>query len=151
MVNQMISEGTLTITEHEFAAQFNALDAAMLFVANSTLHLPESAAYDLQLACEEIFLNIISYAYPNYIAHQLGRIIITWADDPVQRKTTVTFTDTGIPFNPLATDDPDLTSPLTRRRVGGLGIMLVRNKMNVVQYERLGDRNVLLITKNWDK
>jgi len=142
---------TLRTTTRDFPAKFTALNEAMIALDDQLRGLPERAAFDLRLACEELFLNIINYAYPSYAAHTKGRIEIVWVDDPVARKTFVTFTDTGIPFNPLTHPRPKLDTDVFRRRVGGLGIMLIRDRLSDLEYNRIDDKNVFSFTRNWDE
>ena len=59
----------------------------------------------------------------------------------------LTFTDTGRPFDPLQADDPDTKVPLSERKIGGLGIFVVKKMMDKVEYRRENDRNILTLTK----
>jgi len=134
----------------DFPARFGSLNDAMTALEEHLAKLPPRAAYDLRLACEEIFLNIVNYAYPAYEAHKKGLIRITWVDDPAARESTVTFQDTGIPFNPLKYPPPNLHGEVARRPIGGLGIMLIKKRMDKLDYQRIADKNVFAVTKKWD-
>jgi anti-sigma regulatory factor (Ser/Thr protein kinase) len=92
------------------------------------------------VAAEEIFVNIANYAYP---PGETGDVFISVKGDAVLR-----FEDTGQPYNPLEKADPDLDVPLMEREIGGLGIYLVKNLMDKVEYEHTGGKNVLTITKS---
>lgn len=59
------------------------------------------------------------------------------------------FSDSGVPFDPLKREDPDVTLPADERPVGGLGIMMVKKLMDSVGYERKDGRNVLTVLKNF--
>ncbi len=96
---------------------------------------------DIEIAVEEIFLNIASYAY----GQETGRVVITAETD--EKGIAITFADWGVPFDPLAKQDPDVTAAWKDRKIGGLGIFMVRQKMDSVEYERRGDQNVLRIFK----
>ena len=101
-----------------------------------------SDAMKLQLACEEIFSNIVFYAFDG----QSGPPIIVDLECN-QGTATVCFRDQGKEFNPLAHEAPDVEQSLDEREIGGLGIFLVRKTMDSVDYERSGSENVLTITK----
>lgn len=97
----------------------------------------------VELAIEEIFVNIASYAYPS------GRGDVTIAaevsGDP--KELTVVFKDSGVPFDPLAKEDPDITLPIEQRRIGGLGIFLVKDTMDDVTYRYADGMNILTMKK----
>src|SRR5262245_49078490 len=105
--------------------------------------LASKVIHDLNLAMEEILTNIISYGYTDNREHevkvrlsaQLGEVSVEIEDD-------------GQPFNPLEAPEPDITKPLEERKIGGLGIHLVRNVMDGLEYKRQGERNLLTIKKN---
>lgn len=101
-----------------------------------------SDAMKLQLACEEIFSNIVFYAFDG---HSGPPIIVDLECN--QGTATVSFRDQGKEFNPLAHEAPDVEQSLDEREIGGLGIFLVRKTMDQVGYERRGPENVLTITK----
>ena len=61
---------------------------------------------------------------------------------------TITFMDSGLPFNPLAKADPDVTLPAEKRRIGGLGIFMTKKLMDDVTYEYADGRNILTLRKN---
>lgn len=96
------------------------------------------------IAADEVFTNIASYAYPT--GGESGTIEIeVRLDNP---GLTVTFSDSGVPFNPLETPAPELEADVENRPIGGLGIFLVRKLMDSVEYRRENDRNVLLFRKD---
>ena len=98
---------------------------------------------EIVLASEEILVNIINYAYGD----KKGPVDVIC--QPCEKKgICVTFIDSGAPFNSLAASSPDLSLPLKDRKVGGLGICLVKNLMNEVRYDRNDGKNVLTIVKS---
>ena len=97
----------------------------------------------IELAVEEIFVNIASYAY----APGEGDVDLCMEISGEPAAAVITFTDQGIPFDPLQEEDPDVTLPAAQRRIGGLGILTIKKFMDDVQYERRGDSNVLTIRK----
>lgn len=98
--------------------------------------------FTFRLVIEEIAVNVVNYAYPEGVEGFLD-IDITATDDLV----TITFSDGGIPFNPLAKEDPDTTLSLEKRPIGGLGILLVKKMMDDVAYRYEDGRNILTLTK----
>lgn len=95
----------------------------------------------LQLACEEIVVNITSYAYPGDSDGYLD-VIIQKTD-----RIVIRFEDGGVPFNPLEHKSPDVTLPWKQRPIGGLGIFLLRRKMDDIHYEYADNKNILTIEK----
>lgn len=96
----------------------------------------------LRLACEEIIMNITSYAYPDDVDGYLDVDILR------TDRITIRFKDGGVPFNPLEQEKPDTKLSWKLRHVGGLGIYLVTKKMDAVSYAYENNRNVLTIEKN---
>ena len=105
------------------------------------LSCSEEVFFALRLACEEVVVNIASYAYPDD-AEGFIDIDIRKTDRIILR-----FEDGGVPFNPLNYEEPDITLPWEKRRIGGLGIYLVMKKMDAVRYEYANNRNILTIEK----
>jgi anti-sigma regulatory factor (Ser/Thr protein kinase) len=95
----------------------------------------------LRLACEEIVVNVASYAYPEGNDGFL---------DVTIRKTdriVIRFEDGGVPFNPLEQKPPNTGLSWRKRRIGGLGILLIRRKMDAIGYAYENQRNILTIEK----
>ncbi|MCL2217164.1 MAG: ATP-binding protein [Defluviitaleaceae bacterium] len=104
-------------------------------------NLPANLQSDILVAAEEIFVNIVHYAYK---PGQSGEVAINAS---ITDKAIFRFEDTGIPFNPLEIEAPDLNVALEERKIGGLGVHLVKNLMDKVEYERAGGKNILTFTK----
>ena len=105
--------------------------------------IPEGAHYQINVALEEVVINAIKHGNCNPAR---GAIEVALSLAGAELKATVT--DTGIPFNPLEAPPPDLGPDLASRKIGGLGIHLVRSLMQSVEYERLAGGNRLRLTKN---
>lgn len=104
-----------------------------------TERLPDAIAWRLRVVLDEIIANIVAYG-------GTGRSIdVSFHRGP--DRVQVIVMDDGVPFDPVARPEPDVTSPLEVRRPGGLGIALVKSLMDGVQYERT-DRNVLTVWTN---
>ncbi len=98
--------------------------------------------YHLTLALEELVINAITHGSCN---PQEGAIRLTMLLEG--EDVHVTFSDTGIAFNPLEAPPPDLSQDVLTRSIGGLGIHLVRSLIPSIRYERQGDRNYLFLTR----
>lgn len=102
-----------------------------------------SLASSLNLALEEAIVNVMNYAYPK---GQAGSIRLeAYANDA---RIKFVITDKGTPFDPTTTAEPDVTAPLDERHIGGLGIFLVRQLMDSVNYERVNNENILTLRKS---
>ena len=96
----------------------------------------------IRLACEELVMNITSYAYPDDVEGFL-EVDVEKTDERIM----IRFKDGGMPFNPLEHKKPDTKLPWKLRRIGGLGIFLVKKKMDDVRYAYEDNKNVLTIEK----
>ncbi len=105
--------------------------------------IDKGLASSLNLALEEAVVNVMNYAYPK---EKMGTIILeAYAFD---NSLKFVVTDNGIPFDPTATEEPDVHAGLADRPIGGLGIFLVTHLMDKVEYERTNGNNVLTLSKN---
>ncbi len=105
---------------------------------------PPKAVFQIELAIEEIFVNIVSYAYRPEIGTAMIRCEI--CEDPL--RVTIEFQDHGKKFDPLARDDADTSEEALLEREGGLGILLVKKSMDAVDYRYEDGKNILTICKN---
>lgn len=96
----------------------------------------------IRLACEELVMNITSYAYPEDVEGFLEVDV-----EKTDERIVIRFKDGGMPFNPLEHKKPDTKLPWKLRRMGGLGIFLVKKKMDDVRYAYEDNKNVLTIEK----
>ena len=104
--------------------------------------MPTQIAIDV--AVEELFVNIAGYAYEQ--GEGAVAVQVTVHEDPLS--VEITFIDNGVPYDPLAKEDPDVTLSAKERKKGGLGIFLVKNTMDDVSYEYKDGKNILTIKKN---
>lgn len=101
--------------------------------------------YKIDLAAEEIFVNIAHYAYKDKLPEEEGSV---WLNCSMENDTlTMIFKDTGIPFNPLAKADPDITLSAEERKIGGLGIFLTKKYMDSIDYKYEDGANILTMKK----
>lgn len=101
------------------------------------------AQMQIDLAVEEIFVNIARYAYQPEKGDVT--VCIEVSDEPVC--VTIIFIDHGVPYDPLAKEDPDVTLSAEDRRAGGLGIFLTKQVMDEITYEYRDGRNILRMKK----
>ena len=96
------------------------------------------------MAAEEIYANIAHYAYGG----ESGDAVVQMEVTPDPKSCRITFRDHGIPYNPLEKEDPDVTLSAEEREIGGLGIYLVKEAMDRVEYEYKDGCNILTIEKS---
>lgn len=126
-------------------ARVDVLDDVLAFV-DSVLEendCPMKVSMQIDVAVEEVFVNIASYAYSDGTGK--ADISIEVEDDP--KKIVIEFSDNGMPFDPLAKEDPDVTLSAEERQIGGLGIYMVKRSMDDVKYRYENGCNILTISK----
>lgn len=108
--------------------------------------IPPKVVMELNLSLEELFTNIVFYAYPAQGDHVITIDFMLISEKTLQ----ITLTDDGIPFNLLESNVGDaLEKPIEERKIGGLGIHFVREMMTSVEYHRIDDKNIVILTKNF--
>ena len=95
----------------------------------------------IDVCLEELFVNIAHYAYPNGVGWAEIRISVS------DGAAVITLVDGGTPYNPLEKPDPDVTLNADERAIGGLGIFMVKKKMDTMTYAYEDGHNVLTISK----
>ena len=106
-------------------------------------HLPSAVVFDINVVLDELLSNTIQYGYA---AGAKQAIQVTLSATPTA--VEIRIEDDARPFDPLAAPAPDLTLSLADRPIGGLGIHFVRKLMDVVEYRRDNNRNILFLKKN---
>jgi anti-sigma regulatory factor (Ser/Thr protein kinase) len=101
---------------------------------------------EIELAAEEALVNIFNYAYQG----NEGDVEVICKLDP-QDRLIIEILDSGVPFDMLSLGEPDTTADISERKVGGLGIFLIRKLMDDVQYQHEGTKNVLSLIVNKSK
>ncbi len=97
----------------------------------------------IDIAIDELFGNIAQYAYHPGVGPATVRVELT--EDPLA--VVLTFIDHGVPYDPLAKEDPNISLSAEERGIGGLGIYMVKKTMDGVDYEYKDGQNILRITK----
>lgn len=106
---------------------------------------PIKAQTQIEVAVDEVFTNIASYAYDDSDG------LVTIDADMLEGEEGIklTFIDQGKPYNPLEKEDPDITLSAEERPIGGLGIFIVKKTMDDVVYSYENDSNILSIIKRF--
>ena len=131
--------------EQSFDATIANLMAVTLFIDEwlESLDCGMKAQTQIDLAVDELFTNIASYAY----APGSGEATIRLNFDEAGRVASVTFIDSGVPYDPLQKPDPDVTLSAEEREIGGLGIYMAKKATDRMDYRRENGRNILTIYK----
>lgn len=104
---------------------------------------PVKVQMQIDIAIDELFGNIAHYAY-NPVAGP-ATVQVEVRQKPLE--VIITFIDNGIPYDPLAKGDPDITLSAEEREIGGLGIYMVKKSMDEISYEYKDGQNILKIRK----
>ena len=128
-----VMEITLDATKENLTEALGFVDAFL-----ESADCPMKTQMQLDIAVEELFVNIASYAYPEGKGTAVLRI-----GTPEPESVEITFIDSGIPYNPLAKKDPDVSLSAEERQIGGLGIFMVKKSMDAMDYEYKDGQNVL--------
>ncbi len=145
ILNYVRRMGETGMVEREFPANEASLNDIIAFAEEEleAIGAPPAAMMPLTVAVEEIFVNIAHYAYPG----QPGTMKL--AIQPEEDGVSLRFTDHGMPFDPLSRRDPDITLSAEERKVGGLGIFMVKKTMDFIRYRFENGQNILTLQKNF--
>lgn len=108
-----------------------------------SLHCSRKVKAQIDIAIDEVYSNIANYGYDG-LDGEVSVTLETAAEPPA---VLLTFIDEGKPFNPLGREDPNVKLPARERKIGGLGIFMVKKSMDDVQYEYREGKNILTIRK----
>ncbi|MBQ1903634.1 MAG: ATP-binding protein [Ruminococcus sp.] len=129
----------------DILAKTENLDTVIDFVNEHLdgVECPMKIQMQIDVAVEEIFVNIANYAYGTGEGPATVRINV----DNQNKIVDITFIDNGVPYDPLAKEDPDITLSAQERQIGGLGIFMVKKSMDDVTYEYRDGHNILTLKK----
>jgi anti-sigma regulatory factor (Ser/Thr protein kinase) len=130
------------VKELKIEAKLENLDTVLDFI-NAELdgkNCSMKVQHLIDIAVEEIFVNIAHYAYDPLIGDAVIRAAI---GDEI----TIEFEDRGKPYNPLEKDDPDITTSVEERYTGGLGIFMTKKIMDTTEYRHEDNKNIFVIKK----
>ncbi len=126
-------------------ASLDQLDTVQEFISErlEQYACPMKAMMAIEIAVEEIFVNIANYAYRPEVGE--ATVCCEVNEDPME--VTIQFLDHGKPFNPLEKEDADISQDALLEREGGLGILMVKKSMDSVSYSYENGKNILTILK----
>ena len=110
-----------------------------------TADCPLKTRLQIDLALEEMYINIANYAY----APDTGDMELLAGFSEDGKEVTLILKDRGIPYDPLAKEDPDVSLPADKRKIGGLGIFLVKKTMDSMEYVRQDGYNIVTMRKRF--
>ncbi|WP_158289434.1 ATP-binding protein [Paenibacillus flagellatus] len=125
--------------------ELKELDRLRSFLADSAgaYSLDDRTLYRLNLICDELVTNIVSYGYgEGEKGTRRIEVSLTGRPDGVE----IRIADDGVPFDPLSRPAPDLSADVDERGIGGLGIHFAKTLTDAALYTREGERNVLRLT-----
>ncbi|MBR3102410.1 MAG: ATP-binding protein [Lachnospiraceae bacterium] len=134
------------MSELNIAATIENLNDVMTFVTSilEEMSCPVKEQMTIEIAVEEMFVNVAHYAYTT----KTGMVRIKCLPLDNNKAVEISFEDEGVPFNPLAKEDPDTTLSVEERPIGGLGIYMVKKSMDNVYYEYKDGKNFFRMRKN---
>jgi serine/threonine-protein kinase RsbW len=125
-------------------AVFSNLEEVLEFVRTNakSYGMCKTTLPDVILAVEELLVNIISYAFPDRVNGNMEVQCAKKGDSLI-----VCIIDEGNPFDVTAVAAPDVSTPIHERKIGGMGIFLVKNVVDTILYKRKGKKNILTLKK----
>lgn len=102
-------------------------------------------AKQLFIAVDEIYTNIVNYAYEG-----VGKIELSASFNQTDNTLKITIKDSGFAYNPLEKPDPDIAKRIKDKTVGGLGVFMVKKLTDSIEYYRRENENILILNKKID-
>ena len=138
-------KGGARMTNKTFPAKTEALSDVLGFVEETLegFECPMKIQTAICVAIEEVFVNVAHYAYPESV----GDMTLHIGFDEESRAITFRMIDKGVPFDPLAKPDPDITLSAEEREIGGLGIFIAKKTMDSLSYSYENGENILTMIK----
>ena len=135
----------ISMSDLKITATLENMEKVQAFVQEKLdkYSVSEKIKAQIDIAVEEIFVNIANYAYGD----KSGNAILSFGFDENERLMTLVVKDNGTPFNPLEKAEPDITLSADEREIGGLGIFITKKTMDTVSYSYENGQNILTMTK----
>ncbi len=133
------------MVQKTFTASDDTLNDALAFIEEELekVDCPLKTVMQITVCVEEMYVNVAHYAYGDNV----GQVTLT--TDYTDGMFSITLTDSGMPFDPLKKDDPDITLSAEERNIGGLGIYMVKKSMDEVSYVRENNKNIFTMKKRF--
>lgn len=110
---------------------------------------PVKTQKQLDIAIEELFVNIAHYAYPGATEEAPGKAKVAYTYSAVPPTITIELSDKGTPYNPLKRADPEQPATADEAEIGGLGIMMAKRCVDDIDYRYEHGRNIITFSKGW--
>ncbi len=110
---------------------------------------PVRAQKQIDIAVEELFVNVCHYAYPEATSEQPGMVRVSYTYSAEPPSVRIDIADDGVPYNPLAKPDAVTPDDIMDVPIGGLGILMAKRSVDDMRYERVNDSNIVTIEKKW--
>ncbi|MBQ8527778.1 MAG: ATP-binding protein [Lachnospiraceae bacterium] len=132
-------------------AEVSQLDRVLAFLESALEEggCPTKTSMQICVSAEEIFVNIANYAYPEQGGQCTMDIEVSADTEKGTGDVSLTVTDSGKEFNPLEREDPDIHLSAEDRQIGGLGIWMVKQSMDYVEYRYEDAQNKITFGKKW--
>jgi anti-sigma regulatory factor (Ser/Thr protein kinase) len=130
-------------------ASLDQLDVVNEFIARELekYDCPMPAQMQLDVALEEMFVNVCHYAYKD--SDEPGGCVVSYLCTSHPRGIVIALVDKGWPFDPLTRKDPTKPTSIQEAKIGGLGIFMTKKSVDDIAYMRAGDKNVVVFGKMW--
>ncbi|MCY4120295.1 MAG: ATP-binding protein [Acidobacteria bacterium] len=137
-----VPEGCIDEMRMELSPRLSAISslAEVIEEFGKNHNIPDAPIYFVNLEIDELMTNYVAYAFRKVRKPRMNVILRTFAD-----KLVLVVEDSGPPFNPLETEEPDLSAGIEERRIGGMGLHLVRKYPDHIDYQCVDDRNILTL------
>lgn len=141
----MVGAPLISMKDLLVESKIEDVEVVMKFVESElqSLGCSDDAWMQIKLAIDEIFGNICYYSYGS----DSGPVKVSVGMSEDNKSVLLTFSDSGIPYDPLEADIPDVELDGDERPIGGLGIFLVRELMDDITYEYKDGNNILCLIK----
>jgi sigma-B regulation protein RsbU (phosphoserine phosphatase) len=125
-------------------ATIDAIEKVAIFLETTLENagVPMMEAARIQLAVEEAVTNVVNHGYQGETGDVSVKCLIN------DFKIEITITDSGVAFDPTKIPPPDISADIENRKIGGLGVHLIRSVMDEVSYQRLDNKNHLTMIKS---
>lgn len=129
-------------------ADVKNLDAVLSFLHDTIepYNCSTEVQFQLELALEEAYVNIAHHAYPNEVGSTTIRCDVV-EENKTANLLVIDILDQGIPYNPIEHDDPNVDTSAEEREIGGLGIYMIKNTMDVLSYSYEDEHNIFTVKK----
>ncbi|MFZ0240970.1 MAG: ATP-binding protein [Desulfobacterales bacterium] len=141
-MKRSIPQKNLSFTLRNRISELEILDRELQTFGEG-IGLSKAFTFQINLAVDELFTNIVKYGYADDKLHTIA-VAVSWGGG----KITIRVEDNGIPFDPAAKQTSKLKDPVEKCTIGGLGLHLVKQIMDDIVYERCDGKNVIVMTKH---